>query len=83
MKFLLLNFLISGLVMMSVCYYSNSIGNGQLNIDSASFYDITSMTYALDDQLVYYISLIMTIFTTVLGYFFMYDFCDEMTRFEF
>ena len=41
------------------------------------------MAYSIDDELVYYISLIMTIFSSILGYFFMYDFCNEMTRFEF
>jgi hypothetical protein len=83
MKFLLANFLTSGLVMMAICYYSNNIGKGDLNIDNASSFDLTSIAFSIDDQLVYYVSLIMTIFTTVLAYFFMFDFCDEMTKFEF
>lgn len=82
-KFFFCNFVISGGVVMGISVYSNSKGNGDLDIDQSSWYDLTSLSFSLDDQLVYYISLIMAIFTTVLAYLFMLDFCDEMTRFEF
>lgn len=82
-KFFLCNFVISSGVVMGICYYSNSKGKGDLDIDQSSWYDLTQLSFSLDDQLVYYVSLIMAIFSTILAYLFMLDFCDEMSRFEF
>lgn len=82
-KFFSLNLLISGGAMMTICYLSNLKGKGVLDVTVDSYFDLVSLLYVLDDPKVYYVSLVLSTFTTVLAYLFLNDFCGEMTRFEF
>lgn len=82
-KFFVVNFLISGLTMMAVCLYANSRGRGDLDAESATLFQLTSLGYVYESSMVYTVSLVLSAFTIVLGYMFLYDFCNEMLMFEF
>jgi len=69
--------------MIAVLSFSVAEGRSELDISNSSFLDITILAYSINDKMVYYASMIMTIFTTILAYFFLFDFCEEMTKFEF
>lgn len=82
-KFFVLNFLISGITMMAICLYANSSGRGSLDAESASFFQLTSLGHIYHSSLVYTVSLVLSFFTIILAYMFLYDFCSEMLMFEF
>ena len=79
LKFFSLNFLVSGVTMCLVCYSSNLEKGGELDMDTAPYFDLFSLLFIISDSTVYYVSLGLTFFTTCLAYFFLHHFCNEMT----
>ena len=83
LKIFSLNFIVGGVTMSVVCYSSNYTNGGELDVDTAPYFDLFSLLYIISDPTVYYVSLGLTFFTTCLAYFFLQRFCNEMTQFEF
>lgn len=84
-KFFLVNLLISGLTVAYVCYSSHADvldGEGE-PINKMAFLERISLAYSMSDQAAYNNALIMTLVTSVIAYYFLFDFCNEMTKFEF
>ena len=86
-KFFLVNFVISGLTIAYLCYKSNTKevlnANGEPIPNDMAFLERISLAYTLSDEEVYSISLILTTVTSLIAYYFLFDFCKEMTKFEF
>jgi hypothetical protein len=78
---------ISGLTIAYLCYKSNTKevlnANGEPIPNDMAFLERISLAYTLSDEEVYSISLILTTVTSLIAYYFLFDFCKEMTKFEF